>query len=29
MDTVEGGIGGVHLVQIREVFIYEVGQGFG
>ena len=29
MDTIEGGIGGVHLVQIREVFIHEVGQGFG
>ena len=29
MDPVEGGVGGMHLVQIREVFVDEVGQGFG
>jgi hypothetical protein len=29
MDPVEGGVGGVNLVQIGEVFIHEVGQGFG
>ena len=29
MDAVEGGVGGVDLVQIREVFVDEVRQGFG
>ena len=29
MDAVEGRVGRMHLVQIREVFIDEVRQGFG
>jgi hypothetical protein len=29
VDTVERGAGRMHLVQVREIFVHEVREGFG